>query len=135
MAHFIQICYLAHCSNKNILMHTHNRQGFFYRLNLNLVYIRKLVQRRSQLGLWYQLGKYSRLYNIGVHDKILANQGGRGTFNSTHFISSTNRKVWWFYVEVHRMENLLGLGAKSVCGFFPRKSKMTSKMVVKTPIF
>ena len=24
------------------------------------------------------------------------------------------------------MDNLLGLGAKSVCGFFPRKSKMTS---------
>ena len=25
------------------------------------------------------------------------------------------------------MDNLLGLGAKAVCGFFPRKSKMTSK--------
>ena len=27
------------------------------------------------------------------------------------------------------------IGAKSVCGFFPRKSKRTSKMVVKTSIF
>ena len=79
--------------------------------------------------------KYSRLYNIGVHDKILANQGGRGRFNFTHFVSSTNRKVWWFYVEVHRMDNLLGLSAKSVCGFFPRKSKMTSKMAIKSSIF
>ena len=33
------------------------------------------------------------------------------------------------------MDNLLGLGAKSVCGFFPGKFKMTSKMAVKTSIF
>ena len=29
------------------------------------------------------------------------------------------------------MDNLLGLGAKSVCGFFPGKFNMTSKMAVK----
>ena len=33
------------------------------------------------------------------------------------------------------MCNLLGLGAKFVCGFFTRKSKMTSKMAAKTSIF
>ena len=33
------------------------------------------------------------------------------------------------------MDNLLGLGAKSVCGFFSMKSKMTSEMAVKTSIF
>ena len=33
------------------------------------------------------------------------------------------------------MGNLLGLDAKSVSGFFTRKSKMTSKMAAKTSIF
>ena len=33
------------------------------------------------------------------------------------------------------MGNLLGLSAESVCGFFTRKSKMTSKMAAKTSIF
>ena len=33
------------------------------------------------------------------------------------------------------MGNLLGLSAESVCGFFTRKSKMTSKMATKTSIF
>ena len=40
-----------------------------------------------------------------------------------------------FYNEVNRMGNLLGLGAKSVCGFFTHKSKMTSKMAAKPSIF
>ena len=33
------------------------------------------------------------------------------------------------------MGNLLGLGTKSGCGFFTRKSKMTSKMAAKMSIF
>ena len=33
------------------------------------------------------------------------------------------------------MGNLLGLSAESVCGFFTRKSKMTSKMAAKTSTF
>ena len=33
------------------------------------------------------------------------------------------------------MGNLLGLGTKSVCGFFTRKSKMTSKMATNTSFF
>ena len=33
------------------------------------------------------------------------------------------------------MGNLLGLGVKSLCGFFTRKSKMTSKMAAKTSFF
>ena len=41
-------------------------------------------------------------------------KGVWGRFNFTHYVSSTNRKVCLFYVEVHRMDNLLGLGAKSV---------------------
>ena len=56
-------------------------------------------------------------------------------FSFTHFVSSTTRKVWWLYVEVHRMGNLLGLGAKSVCGFFTRESKIISRMAAKMPIF
>ena len=37
--------------------------------------------------------KYSRLYNVGVHDKILANQGGRGRFSFTNIVLSATRKV------------------------------------------
>ena len=37
--------------------------------------------------------KYSRLYNIRVHYKILANQGGRGRFSFKNFVSSATRKV------------------------------------------
>ena len=32
------------------------------------------------------------------------------------------------------MGNILGIDVKSVCGFFTRKSKMPSKMAVKTSI-
>ena len=35
----------------------------------------------------------------------------------------------------HIMGNLLGLHAKFVCGFFTRKSKITSKMAAKTSVF
>ena len=70
-----------------------------------------------------------------AHYEILANKGGRGRFSFTNFVSSITIKVWWFYVKAHSMGNLLGLSAKSVCGFFTRKSKMTSKMAAKTSIF
>ena len=60
--------------------------------------------------------KYSRLYNIRVHFKILANQGGRGRFSFTNFVASTTREVWWFYAVLHIMGNLVGLGVKFVCG-------------------
>ena len=56
-------------------------------------------------------------------------------FSFTHFVLSATRKVCWFYNEVHRMDNLLGLGAKSVCGFFTHKFKMTSKMATKPSLF
>ena len=79
--------------------------------------------------------KYFHLYNVREHQEILANQGGRGRFSFTNFVSSTNKMVSWFYDKVHRMGNRLGLGTKSVCGFFTRKSKMTSKMAAKTSIF
>ena len=79
--------------------------------------------------------KYLYLNNVSVHHEILANQGGRGRFSFANFVSSTTKKVLWFYVKVHRMGNLLGLDTKSVCGFFTRKSKMTSKMAAKTSSF
>ena len=60
--------------------------------------------------------KYSRLYKVGVHDKILENQGGRGRIS---FRLPLER------FEIHRMGNLLGLGDKSVCGVFIEKFKMT----------
>ena len=62
-------------------------------------------------------------------------KGGRGRFSFTNFVSSTTKKILWFYVKAHRMGNLLGLDTKSVCGFFTRKSKMASKMAAKTSIF
>ena len=71
---------------------THTLQNSFLSLEFNFVYI-KIVQHGCQLGLWYQFGKYSPLHNLGVHDKVIANQGGRGRFSFTHFVPSATRKV------------------------------------------
>ena len=76
---------------KYFVAHTYYRKVFLS-LEFNFVYI-KIVQRGCQLGLWYQFGKYSRLHNLGVHDKVIANQGGRGRFSITHFVPSATRKV------------------------------------------
>ena len=78
--------------------------------------------------------KYSCLYSVRVHDKIVENQGGEvGLASQIPFHLSLERFdglilrfiEWAFYC----------LGANSICVFFTRISMTKSKMAAKTSIF